>query len=231
MNITLCSAFRNSVQNGHLDRYIEQVWALHGVLDERGDRLHCVWGEGDSVDDTRFQLAEGLYGWEFTLVDCTHGGAEYGSVERAERFRQLAHVGNTIFRAIPPQTDVVLWVESDLIWDPDAILGLIYRLETYPVIAPKIILRRAHWASDTWYDTLAFVKDGKHFEHAKPWHPANDGQTILQMDTVGSVVAFRAEIAKRIVFDERVLMGACEQAYRMGYSVWFDPTLPAVIHE
>lgn len=224
MNVTLCSAFRNSVQNGHLDRYIEQMWALHGALDERGDVLHCVWGEGDSDDDTRSQLAGGLYAWGFALVDCTHGGQEFGSVERAERFRQLAHVGRCIWAAIPAAADVVVYVESDLIWEPATMIGLIDRLETYPAISPMIMLDRKGWPPGSFYDTFIFRKNGRHFGHHPPYHACYVPDKPFMVDSAGSAMAFRGDIARRIVFGEdTIFLGICQQVYEMGYSVWIDP--------
>lgn len=229
MNVTLCSAFRNSVQNGHLDRYIEQVWALHGALDERGDALYCVWGEGDSADDTRSQLASGLYAWDFALVDCTHGGADYPSIVLEERWKQLAHVGRCIWAAIPADADVVVYVESDLAWEAQTLVTLIDRLTDYPAISPMIMLERKGWPVNSFYDTFVFRKDGRHFGHHPPYHPCYRPDQPFMVDSAGSVMAFRGDIARRIVFGEdTIFLGICQQVYEMGYSVWVDPTLNTI---
>lgn len=225
MNITLCSAFRNSVQNGHLDRYIEQVWALYGALDERGDRLHCAWGEGDSDDDTRSQLVGGLCGWEFTLVDCTHGGREFGSVERAERFRQLAHVGRCIWAAIPADADAVVYAESDLIWDAQTIVRLIDQLQEYPAISPMVLLDRKGWGKGiNFYDTWGGIGlNGRHFEHFPPYNAGYKASEPFPVSSMGSCMAMRGDIARRIAIDDELFQGISAQIWRMGESVWIDP--------
>lgn len=234
MNITLCSAFRNSVANEHLDKYLEQVTGLHLALSKRGDRLHCVWGEGDSTDDTLAHLrwvAEYAQ-WPIALVDCTHGGADYPSIVLAERFQQLAQVGRCIWAAIPADADAVVYVESDLIWDAETLVALIDRLADYPAISPMVLLDRKGWGKGvSFYDTFVFRKDGKHFEHYPPYHACYVSNKPFAVDSAGSVMAFRGDIARRIVFGEdTIFLGICQQVYEMGYSVWVDPTLK-VIHE
>jgi len=248
MNIALCSAFRDAA--AYLPRYLRQVDALGQALAERGDRFAMVWGDGDSIDHTRERLIVAAQGirWPVHRVDCTHGGARYGSVVNAERFRQLAFVGRQIFATVPAGADVVIYVESDLIWQLETMLGLIEhvkppapiipiepvykRAPVVAAVAPMIILQRAGWQRGTWYDTHAFVADGVHFEHRPPWHFRNSGaSTMIELETAGSCLAMRADYARAAVMDERVLMGMCEQFRGMGGSVWLDLALPAVIHE
>lgn len=111
MNITLCSAFRNAEK--YQDRYFNQVEQLADVLRDRNDSLWCVWGEGDSTDKTLRQLCMGLAlnRIDGGIVDCTHSGPTFESIEHPQRFRQLAHVGNKILSAIPADADVVLWLK------------------------------------------------------------------------------------------------------------------------
>ena len=253
MNITLCSAFRNSVANGHLSRYLAQCHDLDGALYEAGHRLSFVWGEGDSTDDTLKVLTAARWRFKAEIVDCTHGGAEqYGSVVRAERFRQLAHVGRCIYAALPADCAIMVWAESDLIWKPKTVVELVnrvgqpayprhviadlwgYRVRDIPLVAavaPPIILHRAHWGYRTFYDVAFFVKDGRNFDHQPPWHPGNDGRPMVEMERVGSMVAMDANYVRKIVMDERVIGGVCDDIRALGGAVWFAADLEAVIHE
>ena len=228
MNITLCSAFRNSVANEHLDKYLEQVTRLYLALRARGDRLHCVWGEGDSEDDTLSWLVQAARHtkWPVTLVDCTHGGADYPSIVLAERFKQLAHVGRCIWAAIPADADAVVYVESDLIWDAETIVGLIDRLQDYPAISPMVLLDRKGWASNAFYDTWGAIGlDSRHFEHFPPYNAGYQVNEPFQVQSMGSCMAMRADIARQIVIDDRVFQGISAQIWAMGESVWIDPAL------
>lgn len=226
MNVTLCSAFRNATP--YLSRYFAQVDALDTALHERGDRLTFVWGEGDSTDATLATLQAATYRFRAKVVDCSHGGPEFGSVIDSQRFRQLAHVGRRIWAAIPADADEVLWVESDLIWEAQTLVALLDDLMSFDAVAPAIVLDRAGWPRNgsIFYDTYCFVRHSARFDHRKPWHSDNDGHTPLQMDSVGSCVAMRGYIAKGLLFDDRTIWpDLCRQINDRNAGVWFDPKL------
>ncbi len=254
MNVVLVSIFVDSTP--YLIRYFGQVIGLQDALQARDNDLLCLWGEGDSTDHTRQMLKGAGYRIKSRVIDVTHGGQIYGSVVKKERFRQLASVGRKLFAEVPPNADIVLYAESDLIWGVDTALGLIggvggnatptpgKRLAhghrrtmilsgEIAVIAPPILLRRDHWEEDTWYDTFGFVSHGVHFSHRPPYHPANDGVSLLEMETVGSMLAVDAAHFRQAAatYDDRVLGGLCQDIRKQGGQIWFDPTLPPVIHE
>jgi hypothetical protein len=251
MNIALASCFVNSTPT--LPRYLAQVVALHDALAERGDRLTCLWGEGDSTDETRRTLEAMRWRLNSRVIDVTHGGPIFGSVVRAERFRQLAGVGRKIWAALPGDAEVVLWVESDLVWSIETALGLIdligrvttmvgnrlipainpsTRAGHIRAVAPPIILHRSGWPQNTWYDTAFFRCQGRNFEHHPPYHPANTGDGLLEMERVGSMVAFDANALRHAAatYDERVLGGLCDDIRKIGGRVWYAPFLPPAIH-
>ncbi len=225
MNITLASAFRNSVP--YLQRYLSQCDALVDALYYAGHRLSFVWGEGDSTDSTLAMLRAATWRFKADIVDCTHGGAEqYGSVVRAERFKQLAHVGAVIWKAIPDDCDVFVYVESDLIWEPATILGMVERLGEYPAISPMVLLDRTGWSKKAFYDTWGGVgMDGRHFEHQPPYNAGYNPDQPFQVRSMGSCMAFRGDIARRLKIDDDVFQGICRQIYEMGHTVHIDPTL------
>jgi hypothetical protein len=109
MNVTLCSAFRNA--SNFVGRYQRQVYGLADALEERGDRLNCIWGEGDSTDDTLYLLQCLSPTFNAEIIDVAHGGKHYGSVVDVERFKQLAGVANKIWSHIPESAEVVIWCE------------------------------------------------------------------------------------------------------------------------
>lgn len=198
---------------------------LYLTLDAR-HRFCCVWGEGDSTDDTRARLTHDSRIWPATIVDCTHGGQEFGSVERTERFRQLAHVGRCIWAAIPADADVVVYVESDLIWDAQTIISLIDRLTDYPAISPMVLLDRKGWAKNAFYDTWGAIGlNGRHFEHHPPYNAGYKPDEPFPVSSMGSCMAMRGDIARRIVVDDRVFQGISAQIWMMGERVWIDPKL------
>lgn len=224
MNVTLCSAFRNSC--GYLDRYLSRATDLYLSLSERGDRLHCVWGEGDSTDETleRLTWAYTYARWAITIVDCTHGGADYPSIVIEERWKQLAHVGRCIWAAIPTDADAVVYVESDIVWQAQTLVTLIDRLTDYPAVSPMIMLERKGWPVGSFYDTFVFRKDGKHFGHHPPYHPCYRPDQPFMVDSAGSVMALRGDVARGLQFDEQTIFtDLCQQIYANGGSVHVDP--------
>lgn len=227
MNITLCSAFRNSVANGHLFRYLVQCHDLDTALYHAGHRLSFVWGEGDSTDDTLKVLTAAKWRFKAQVVDCTHGGADYPSIVLAERFRQLASVGNTIWSAIPEQAEAVVYVESDLVWEAATLATLVERLTEYPAIGPMIMLDREGWPRKTaYYDVWATRQAGQHFEHRPPYHPCYRPDAPFMVDSTGSCMALRADLARKVYFpDADVFVGLSRLIYENGESLWIDPAL------
>jgi hypothetical protein len=84
--------------------------------------------EGDSRDSTRADLSQALQVLPGMLVTRNHGGPVFGSTEEPARFRALQGVGNGILESVPDDVDVLVYVESDLIWAPTTILALIDRV-------------------------------------------------------------------------------------------------------
>lgn len=222
-SVVLCSSFRNS--SNYIERYFEQVNTLNKLLTERDDSLSLVLGYGDSTDDTDALLTEQTKsGVKATMVDATHGGKAFGSIVDAERFKQLAYVANTVLASLPDDADVVIWCESDLIWDAETLVKLIDRLKKVSCVAPMIM----ELSTGGFYDTWAFRRAGMPFEKQSPYHPSLNpfNDDLIRMDSVGSCVAMRADIARRVNLpDEDVIVGMCRQIYEMNESVWLDSSL------
>jgi len=230
MIFSLCSAFRTSTD--YLQRYFQQAKALRDHLADRGDTLRFVWGEGDSADGTLTLLR--LMATELgnaQIVDCRHGGPVFGSVVNGERFKQLAYVARCVWAAIPADTDVMVWVESDLIWDAVTLTQLIDRVAEYGAISPMVFLERKDWKRWSFYDTFAFVLNGQHFDHCPPYHAGYDPDKPFRVDSAGSCMAMRGAIARRIIFYEQTLFpDICRQIAAGRGSVWVDPQLCCYHH-
>lgn len=220
MNVTVCSAFRNSV--AYIDRYFSQIDALDRLLTQRGDTLTLVLGYGDSTDDTDALLFEHTSGGAIgaLLVDCTHDGPVYGSIVDAQRFKQLAYVANKMLANVPDDADAVVYVESDLIWEATTIIELLNHLDWRDCVSPMIMD-----SPISFYDVYAYVKDGINFVKQPPYHLAVNGG-IIDMDSVGSCLVMRAELARRCRFPEAdVIVGFCRQVRESGAGVWCDTGL------
>jgi hypothetical protein len=227
VNITIISCFRNSC--GHIVRYFDQMLALRRLLHERGDHLALLLGYGDSTDGTEQMLfEEASFAIGALLVEVSHGGQHFGSIENAQRFKQLAYVGNTLLSHVDATADVVGIVESDLIWDAETMVRLLDHLDYVPAIAPMVMD-----GEHSFYDVYAFRMDGQRFTKEPPFlprrtrpdlvHPVQNN--LIRLDSAGSVLFVRAEYARKArLSDGQAIVGYCADIYSYGGSIWLDPT-------
>lgn len=225
MKITIVSAFRQA--SSYIERYCEQMDGLQSLLLGRGDSLRLVLGYGDSSDGTDAMLYdECLQRFDCHLVDVSHGGPYFASIEHPQRFKQLALIGNKLWAQIPFDADVVALVESDLIWQAVTLLALMNHLSVYPAIAPLIMDLRP-WGR--FRDVYAFRRNGERFTNYPPYHADLNGE-VLQVDSAGSVLVMRGNVARGLCWpEEDVVVGVCRQIYERGGAVYVDPALK-VIH-
>lgn len=219
------SHFRNSA--GYLSRYIDQMERLQKSLLERHFSLSLVLGYGDSSDKTAELLYEEcVHHFDATLVEVSHGGPNYGSVVHPQRFRQLAFIGNKLFSYLPELSDCVGLVESDLIWKPEVLLGLILtwrelqeKLHQQVMIAPLVL-----HLDERFYDVWAFRKTGLNFTHQPPYHQGLQmNGRWCNMDSVGSLFFLDTGMARSIRWPEQdVVVGFCRQFKQYGGKIFVD---------
>lgn len=228
MNVTLCSAFRNATP--YLERYCHQVSELAQALADRDDSLSCVWGEGDHTDHTRRVLEVASVFYDADVVNVSHGGPDHGSIVNAERFANLSKVWNAIWARIPQDADAVVFVESDLIWEPATIIALLDDLAHVPAVAPMVMLEREGFPANQFYDCWAFRKDGKHFRPQPPYFDESPRGPATVLDSAGSCIVMRGDVARGLVWPaEDVAVGICRQIRERGGDVWLDGQL-GVVH-
>lgn len=211
MNIVVVSAFRN--MGARIQQYFRQVHALQqhvGV--EHPVRVIAV--EGDSDDDTERDLGRMAELWQvpLELVKHDHGKRHFGSTEEPERLEALTGVmkaGLQKVRYVAPKAadelppgyevmdDVVLYVESDLLWKPHEVGSIIdiavERREDFDIVAPLI------FAGEAFYDIWGFVGlDGERFEPFAPYHSSLRGDELVEISSCGSCFAVRAAAVAKV---------------------------------
>lgn len=204
---------------------MSQAAALKEYLSHLGISVRVLAVEGDSTDDTRDSLvsASRKYRLDLTLDTCNHGGPVYGSTEQPERMAALSRVCNAIFDGVLPSDNVLLYVESDLIWQP-ATIGLlldhVIHDQEFDVFSPMVM------AGENFYDVWAFRDlEGNRFGPFPPFHhliPTLSDNRILEVSSVGSCLMMSAAVAR--VDDVRVtndnaLVGWCQTARKAGYRI------------
>lgn len=213
MNIVVGSAFRNSAPR--LGSYLARVEALRQHVGP-DHSVRVIAAEGDSIDTTRAELQRQPL---VQHVACDHGGPWFGSTEAPERMVALSKVCNSIFEAVNEEDDVLVYVESDLLWDPATIGALIdaaaNREGGFDVFAPLI------YAGKLFYDIWGFRHlDGTRFSPFEPLKGLHPQGYFSEVGSVGSCLVMRGEVARRVrVRNDYCLVGWCEDARRQGYKI------------
>lgn len=225
MNIVIASIFRDSAS--YIDRYVSQAAALRDALAARGDSLRGVWGEGDSNDRTATILAEKARkrALTFDLIDVSHGGPKFSSVNVEQRWRQISYCCNLVLHAIPDTADVVIYVESDLIWSAETMLHLIDTLgDGIDVVSPMSMANGE--TPPRFYDTYGHRASGINFEPFAPFHPGLTEGKLLRLDSAGSCLVLRGDVARLARFDppQDGIVGFGKDIDKHGYELWLDPT-------
>ena len=237
--IAIASIFRNSVP--YLDRYVKQVADLSGHLCGLGFDIHLIAAEGDSTDDTYEQLKRKLgylygrvqhvsTGSQLSIIKAEHGGKAYGSVDNPFRWKNISYVCNKVLESVEEDDDFLLYVESDLIWDAETmqyLLGHLHQQQHIDAVAPLSI----HQPTKRFYDTWGHRKDGQCFQQDRPYHPGIRGISLTPIDSAGSCIAMRGEVARECRFTppELDIVGFGNDIRARGYKLYLDPGL-RVLH-
>lgn len=225
--LVVASAFRNS--ESYIDRYFEQIHELR-----KFGPLRLVVGEGDSIDDTLWRLEQELDETSDLLLRVDHGGPDYGSVNKVERWAQIAYVWNRILDHVQmDDEDVFLLIESDLTWSAEPIA----RLAEWAKPRGAIAAMSMHIPTGNFYDIWGHRGlDGKRFTMKPPYHESlrcidnpSCVRSIVPIASAGSAIAVRGDIINAGVRfnNEAGIRGFCEDIRRhtdlwlhTGIQVW-----------
>jgi hypothetical protein len=220
-NITLLSMFNNAT--GYLPRYFAQVVALRDELDEtNAGSLHLILVEGDSTDATWHELQRGMteHGLSGKLWQHHHGQPLRRGTGHPDRLANLSRIWNPMLDAVPESADMVVIVESDLVWEPATMLELLWRSEDGNIHCPMV------WLGNIFYDTFLYRRHGQCFTNSLPYHPDLVMGEPLELDSAGSCLVMPGRVARQHRTTEREeLMGLCHSARARGCKVILDSDL------
>lgn len=225
MNTVVLSFFRN-VCDRRVHQFMQQVADL--ITDSRRSDISLVAVYGDSKEDMPEILERQAQKLKvpMTLVRHDHGGPHYGSTENPARMRDLSGVANAGLDKVYALTlgnCQVLYVESDLLWDPHTILRLFekLRLSRYAdAIAPLV------FAGEHFYDVYAFRGlDGSRFAPFAPYHADLKIDELTEVSSVGSCFVMKGTLLRDTrIINDGALIGFWEAALRNGHRVFVDST-------
>lgn len=224
MRIVIVSAFRQ--MSGRINRYFRQAHALQAhVGDDHSVRVVAV--EGDSTDETDRELVSMAELWQMPLqlVKHDHGKPWFGSTEAADRLEALTGVMKAGLAGVKKTDDLMLYVESDLIWTPHEVGSVIdiafEQREDFDIVAPLT------FAGEAFYDIWGFVGlDGERFSPFHPYHPDIERAGVSEVKSVGSCFAMRAEAVLKVgtkFTGKLALRSFCEAARRKKLRIGVAP--------
>ena len=218
MRIAIGSAWRSSESN--VKRYFDQVFKLAGLLEQEDHELRVIAVEGDSIDGTLIALnraaTERLL--PLTIVKFDQHTPRWGSTEQPERMAALSEVANQFFNAIQEADDVVVYVESDLIWEPATIIKAINIVAENDDAVD--ILGVMPFAGAMFYDVWAFRKNGERFHGLYPYHKEFNPEGLTEIDSAGSCLVMTGDVARQVrVRNGNAFVGWCEEARSYGYKI------------
>lgn len=224
--VCILTPFRNA--RGYLPLYFSQMVSLKDTLESEGYSMRIVAAEGDSLDGTRDRLIElGLqYNFDLTIVDTTHGHMRWASVEDPVRLKVMSDVMNKALDQVQESDDIVVWIMSDLKWDPADLLEMIQTTEhdetgTQDIYAPRVLLENGQF-----YDTWAFrSKGGVRFSPQAPYMEFlrySDGIGLYEIDSAGTCLVMEASVARDCRAEKDEAVSFCTNAKAQGHRIWLD---------
>lgn len=201
--ITLCSIFRNSGR--YLRRYWDQIDGLRELTDVR---VVGTWGDSD---DNTYDL---LKNRDMELHEYHHGGPNFGSVDHGPRWDQIAKVVRHTLDQVGNPGLALVWVESDLIWEPSELYALVADIciNKCQAVAPMVMAN----GEDRFYDVWGFRQNGQMFSGGAPYfQDVRQPETgLVKIDSCGSCFVTRED-------HWREWTG--HWPYTAGGNLWLDP--------
>lgn len=227
----------------YLDRYFEQVSSLATGLEERGFGFANVVLEGDSTDDSWARLVQyySTAPHSVRLIRHEHGGIKYGSVDRPDRWANIANCWNHLVGRVneyEPTLDVFVYMEADLIWEDSTVRALVrHVMNGVDAVAPMSMLNGTD--PPIFWDIHGHRAGGVRFNNNAPYHAWLDPRKVIPPDcywskwglikigSAGSCGVFRGDIVRKCTFDPKDAMIG-KSLYEQGFTFWLDPMLEVV---
>lgn len=227
MDIVIASIVRNGVS--YLPRHFGQMEQLRQLLAAQGDSLRYAITVGESTDGTHDWLMTNDGKTRGQIWQHSNSGPVFGSVDDPVRWANIARTWNGMFERLTSwQYDALIYVEADLIWQPETMARLLGHLEYVPAVAPMSMMQQR---PDVFYDTWGHRASGRHFESFAPYHPSLPQvkpNELMQIESAGSCKVMWQEVAQKCRFNEADAMLG-HDIYKHSYSLWLDPAV-SVFH-
>lgn len=185
--ILFISIVRDGMQ--YLPRYFGQLESLTTDY-----KISLAITEGDSKDATYNWLCNQRPSFKVQAFKFDLNSQKYGSVDVADRWRNIATTWNWMLDQISyrfDDYDYVCYMEADLIWNKETIDKLVSGMENFDCVAPMSML------GNIFYDTWGHRSNGQNFVNQYPFH-SKFLQTYKYMpiESAGSCILMKSFVPK-----------------------------------
>jgi hypothetical protein len=237
MDVLICSIFRNS--SPIIDRYWRQIHDTMANPMNAGVRWHISLYENDSTDGTKERL-RGLDMSRFaehSLITEDLNTKHYGSVVDEDRVRNLANARNRAITAkdLHQRADMILWIESDVIYGKDHIGIMLMRSMLLPrgfhVYSGIMMDQSQGTMYDTWATRRDAIEESGDLMLSHVWKPMDRFWSTFNGICFYSPIPFRKGV-RFGWYNERLgkfdcdTAVVCENFRAAGYDeIWVDQSM------
>lgn len=228
-----------SIVGPNQSKWLQRFLGTVDNLKYPADKLTYAFLTSNSADDSfeiinEFELThQGAIKWDHFhnkgrvfLKGCD---IDVGSVSRYIKLSTLRNL--LLFEALEEE-DYVLMVDSDVVSMPPDLIQQLLNV-SMDVVAPLVMIEDfRNFGDGYFYDMLAFIKDGRQFDHFYPYIPGCKDlpTTPFEVESVGTCCLCKSEIFRngvRFMSDENTSeqIGFCNRVRQRGYRIFVNPNV------
>ncbi len=214
--IAIAAMFHNA--EGYAARYAAQVAALRQALPGPSRLILAHAGCTDGTPELLAALMP-----DAALLDRTDPALPVvpRSIDHPARWLSIAHTANGAIEQLTEADDALVWVESDLLWEPGAILRLLGHLgpgvDGAAAMCGYLPEGGRHY--DTWGNRGL---DGVCFGYHPPYHPAAPPRGLFPVASAGSCWAVRGDYARAARYGDQGIRDWCHGMRAAGAQLFVD---------
>lgn len=224
MKVCLATILRDAT--GYLPLLMKQLYALDYTLRSHGDELFCSFAEGDSVDRSWQDLRAMSVDLHCRAQKMDLHGKKYGPCEDPLRFELKARMDRLAISGMPADSEILIWCESDLQWEPSTMVALINHVKE----GPKVVAPWCWGPGGRHRDIWAFrTLSGKRTLNDFPFIPEDLDWTapLIELSSVGSCMCLPASAARKVQVPSEMewVQWCADLREKLGLKIYLAPML------
>lgn len=202
----------------YLEAFFDRVEKLNTLVP-----LRVIVGENDSQDTSRDMLDYwAQYAtYPVTVLDCGDGSPHFSSVDDPVRWASISGVMNKVLDQLSESDDRVLYVDADLIWEPEMVVRLLAKLRPGEVD----VLAPIAWSDihNRPYDLWGTRRRGERIHPRIGWFPTVQSRGMLNVDSAACLNVMDGRWAREARFGpDNANVGWHDAMRERGARIWLD---------